>query len=322
MHFSTLIVAALPVAVLAMPAADPQVLTWPGSSNNQPGPGNPGNGGGGHNSPHPTTTTTKPGNGGHGPSPTPTKTSSTSKTTSTSSTIITTSTTTSTISTSSTTSSSSFSSITTSSSTSTSTSTTETSTTSTTTSTAPSPTTSAPSGVTIKGISYAGSGCNAGSVAGAISSDAQTLTVLYDSFIAQAGAGIAPAEARKNCQLNVQVGLPQGWQFSVFKADYRGYAFLQDGDKGVIKATYYFSGDSTQISSELDLQGAYDDNYLKTDEFGLESTVWSPCGEEGLLNVNSEVRVTPLTTTNTALLTVDSTDLSFETVHYLQWQTC
>ncbi|KAH6654183.1 hypothetical protein BKA67DRAFT_271770 [Truncatella angustata] len=184
------------------------------------------------------------------------------------------------------------------------------------------PTSSAPTGVTIEGIAYAGSGCNAGSVAGAISSDAQTITLLYDSFVAQAGPGITPSEARKNCQLNLQLSLPQGWQFSVFKADYRGYAYLQDGDKGVIKATYYFSGDSTQVSSQLDLKGAYDDNYLKTDEFGIESTVWSPCGEEGLLNVNSEVRVTPLNTTNIALLTVDSTDLNFETVHYLQWQTC
>ncbi|KAK6082409.1 secreted protein [Seiridium cupressi] len=179
-----------------------------------------------------------------------------------------------------------------------------------------------PSGVTIEGISYAGSGCNAGSVAGAISNDLSTVTLLYDSFIAQAGSGIQPAEARKNCQLNLQLKLPQGWQFSVFKADYRGYAYLQKGDKGVIKSTYYFSGDSTQVSAQQTLKGDYDDNYLKTDEFGLESTVWSPCGEEGLLNVNSEVRVTPLNTNNTALLTVDSTDLKFTQIHYLQWQEC
>ncbi|KAK9770895.1 hypothetical protein SCAR479_12455 [Seiridium cardinale] len=157
-----------------------------------------------------------------------------------------------------------------------------------------------PSGVTIEGISYAGSGCNAGSVAGAISNDLSTVTLLYDSFIAQAGSGIQPAEARKNCQLNLQLALPQG----------------------VIKSTHYFSGDSTQVSAQQTLKGDYDDNYLKTDEFGLESTVWSPCGEEGLLNVNSEVRVTPLNTNNTALLTVDSTDLKFTQIHYLQWQEC
>jgi hypothetical protein len=147
-------------------------------------------------------------------------------------------------------------------------------------------------------------------VASALSSDAQTITLLYDSFVAQSGAGIQPSEARKNCQLNVQLALPQGWQFSVFKADYRGYAYLQAGDSGVVKATYYFSGDSTQVASTLTINGAYDDNYLKTDTFGLESTVWSPCGEEGLLNINSEVRVTPISTNNTALLTVCELSLS------------
>jgi hypothetical protein len=116
-----------------------------------------------------------------------------------------------------------------------------------------------PSGVTFEGISYAGSGCNAGSVAGAISSDYSTITLLYDSFVAQAGSGIQPAEARKNCQLNLQLKLPQGWQYSVFKADYRGYAFLQQGDKGVIKSTYYFSGDSTQVS-DTDLFEASGEN--------------------------------------------------------------
>ncbi|KAH8681777.1 hypothetical protein BX600DRAFT_544282 [Xylariales sp. PMI_506] len=179
-----------------------------------------------------------------------------------------------------------------------------------------------PSGVTIEGIAYAGSGCNAGSVAGALSDDLSTITLLYDSFVAQSGEGISPAEARKNCQLNVQVKLPSGWQFSVFKADYRGYAYLQQGDKGVVKATYYFSGDSTQVASQQTLNGPYDDNYLKTDELGLQSTVWSPCGEEGLLNINSEVRITPLSSDDSALMTVDSTDLSFTQVHYLQWQEC
>jgi hypothetical protein len=122
-----------------------------------------------------------------------------------------------------------------------------TTTTSTTTSAGATPTIAPPSGVTIKGISYAGSGCAAGTVAGALSSDLTTITLLYGSFIAQAGPGLPPTDARSNCQLNVQLELPQGWQFSVFKADYRGYAFIEAGDSGVVKATYYFSGDSTQV---------------------------------------------------------------------------
>ena len=104
-----------------------------------------------------------------------------------------------------------------------------------------------PSGheVQILGLSFAGSGCPANSVAGQISSDLTTLTLLYDSFVAQSGG--RPADMRKNCQLNVKIKYPSGWQFSVFKADYRGYANLPKGDTGTCKATYYFSGESQQV---------------------------------------------------------------------------
>ncbi|KAH8896175.1 hypothetical protein GQ53DRAFT_743490 [Thozetella sp. PMI_491] len=176
--------------------------------------------------------------------------------------------------------------------------------------------------VTIDGIAFAGSGCPAGSVAGQISSDQTTLTLLYDSFVAQAGAGVPASSYRKNCQMNVKIKYPSGWQFSIFKADYRGYAQIPEGDTGTCKATYYFSGDSRQISTTTIIKGPYEDNYIKTDQLSVETTVWSPCGVEGLLNINSEVRLSPPDATKNALLTVDSTDLKFTQIHYFQWQTC
>jgi hypothetical protein len=107
-----------------------------------------------------------------------------------------------------------------------------------------------PSGhdVQVLGLSFAGSGCPAGSVAGQISTDLTTLTLLYDTFVAQSGQGLKPADMRKNCQLNIKLRYPQGWQFSIVKADYRGYAALPKGNTGTCKATYYFSGDSRQVS--------------------------------------------------------------------------
>jgi len=106
-----------------------------------------------------------------------------------------------------------------------------------------------PSGheVQITGIAFAGSGCPAGSVSGQLSSDLTTLTLLYASFVAKSGKGIPSSSYRKNCQLNVKLKYPSGWQFSVFKADYRGYAQIPSGDTGTCKATYYFSGDSRQV---------------------------------------------------------------------------
>jgi len=108
----------------------------------------------------------------------------------------------------------------------------------------------APSGheVQITGIAFAGSGCPANSVSGQLSTDLTTITLLYTSFVAESGPSQPSSNQRKNCQLNVKLKYPAGWQFSIFKADYRGYADIPKGDTGTCKATYYFSGDSKQAS--------------------------------------------------------------------------
>lgn len=51
-----------------------------------------------------------------------------------------------------------------------------------------------------------------------------------------------------------------------------------------------------------------DENYMLHDDVDSVSTVWSPCGEQGLLNIKSEVRIAPMRTTSLNLLTVDSFD--------------
>lgn len=65
-----------------------------------------------------------------------------------------------------------------------------------------------------------------------------------------------------------------------------------------------------------------DGNYLKHDEVDAGSTVWSPCGEQGMLNIKSEVRLVPMSATGLNLLTVDTVDAKFSQKYYMQWQKC
>jgi len=71
------------------------------------------------------------------------------------------------------------------------------------------------------------------------------------------------------------------------------------------------------MSSTMTIRGPYDDNYIKTDQFSVESTVWSPCGVEGLLNINSEVRISPADSQRTAQLTVKNPESIV-----VKWQKC
>lgn len=50
--------------------------------------------------------------------------------------------------------------------------------------------------------------------------------------------------------------------------------------------------------------GPIEGNYLKHDEIDAGTAVWSPCGEQGMLNIKSEVRIVPLAAKGLNLLTV------------------
>ncbi|KAL1841156.1 hypothetical protein VTJ49DRAFT_7381 [Mycothermus thermophilus] len=182
-----------------------------------------------------------------------------------------------------------------------------------------------PSGheVEIRDFTYAGTGCPAKSIGYMFSDDRTTLTVLYDKFIAAAGEGTKVQDRRKNCQLNLKLQYPQGWQFSIFRADYRGHVTLPKGATGSATANYFFSGGIGEITTKGQWQGYIDEDYHKIDKFTLESVVpWSPCGASGMLNINSAIQVTPLNLTEPALLTSESTDLTFKQIAYFQWRKC
>lgn len=63
-------------------------------------------------------------------------------------------------------------------------------------------------------------------------------------------------------------------------------------------------------------------DYLIHDEAQSASVVWSPCGGEGMLNINSQVRLTSTVPTANGLLTTDSVDTKFTQKLYVQWQQC
>ncbi|OCK77763.1 hypothetical protein K432DRAFT_395337 [Lepidopterella palustris CBS 459.81] len=179
-----------------------------------------------------------------------------------------------------------------------------------------------PTQVHIKAITYGGTGCPQGSVAYDISDDRTTVTLIFDSYVASIGPGIVVTENRKNCQLNVDITYPGGFQYSIFSADYRGYAAIDAGVTGVLKSTYYFSGQTAQSSTEYSFVGPVEGDYLKHDTATSTSVIWSPCGAEGMLNINSQVRLTSSNASSSGLLTTDSIDAKFTQVVYIGWQTC
>lgn len=178
-----------------------------------------------------------------------------------------------------------------------------------------------PSQVHIQNIAYAGSGCPAGSVSELMAPDAKAFSLLFDSYVAEAGPGIPLSQNRKNCQVAVDLRFPAGWSFTVFEVDYRGYAKLDRGATGTQKTSYYFQGSGTTANLASDYYGPFDNDYHIRDTLGLSATVWSPCGAVRALNMNTQVRVSA-PSSRRALMTVDSIDGQLTHIYKLQWRQC
>ena len=116
---------------------------------------------------------------------------------------------------------------------------------------------SSPDNVRIDSLTYGGSGCPQGTVAAAFSPDRTSFTLIFDSFVAYSGQGVPITQNRRNCQVNTAISFPQGWSYSILSVDYRGYASLPAGVTATQKATYYFSGEQNQVSSESNFYGPY-----------------------------------------------------------------
>jgi hypothetical protein len=191
---------------------------------------------------------------------------------------------------------------------------------------APAATADSPPGdrITVTVVTVNGSGCPAGTTAVAPAADNTAFTVTYSDFLARIGVGAAPTDFRKNCQLSLLVSYPQGFTYGVAQADYRGFAHLAAGAKGTEKASYYFSGHSSAAVSHP-FSGPLSDYWQATDKTDVASIVYAPCGEQRILNLNTELRVSAGTSDiskTTSFMAMDSTDGNVKTVFHLAWKKC
>ncbi|ADD41794.1 DUF4360 domain-containing protein [Stackebrandtia nassauensis] len=177
--------------------------------------------------------------------------------------------------------------------------------------------------ITIKVATVNGSGCAPGTAAVSVSPDNTAFTVTYSEYLAQAGGNSDPTDFRKNCQLNLEVHVPQGFTYAIATADYRGFAHLEPGATGMQQALYYFQGMSETHTSKHQLSAPASDNWQYTDETDVDQLVYKPCGEERNFNINTELRVgAGDDPAKKSFVAMDSTDGAINTIFNFSWKKC
>ncbi|RSM41235.1 DUF4360 domain-containing protein [Amycolatopsis balhimycina DSM 5908] len=169
-----------------------------------------------------------------------------------------------------------------------------------------------------------GSGCPAGTATASadVASDNTAFTVHYTNFTAKAGGGVSALEARKNCQINVLVHVPQGFTYAIASAEYRGYAHIESGASALEQANYYFAGTSPTARERHTFPGPFHGVWRAVDTTDVAELVFAPCGESRNLNINAELRADAGTSSGGSFIEMDSEHASVDTLYHFSWKTC
>ncbi|SPO07641.1 uncharacterized protein DNG_10336 [Cephalotrichum gorgonifer] len=159
-----------------------------------------------------------------------------------------------------------------------------------------------PGTVRIVSISAIGSGCPVGHAFATVDSTGTIFDVAFDQYIVEVGPGSTASDARKNCRVSLNLEYPQGLQVSIVDTTFTGFAALAAGQTGTCRAAYSFSGGGASVAAQKTIRGPVETNYEMNEQ--VDIITWSPCGDHtAILNVNSEVRISPQTTQAKGLMT-------------------
>lgn len=166
-----------------------------------------------------------------------------------------------------------------------------------------------------------GSGCRSeDGVIAELSPDAKELSILFSDYVTEAG-GFAKRMDRKNCNVIIPVTVPQGYSVSIFQVDYRGFNSLPRGAMSMFSAEYFFAGARGPRMRER-FRGPVEDDFYINNELVARSLVWTPCGDDVNLRINTSMYTRTNRHNDEALSMVDSIDVSAGMVYHLKWKRC
>lgn len=169
---------------------------------------------------------------------------------------------------------------------------------------------------------YGGTGCPAGSASATLTDDGSVLSVLFDSFVVEAGGSTGRRLDRKICNLRIPVNVASGYQVALLAFDYRGFIALPWGSSAVLDTTYAYIGQPKPVRFSKSFRGGAQQNYSVVDELISTTVTWSPCGRQVMLESSAAMRVNANSSNQQTLATVDSLDVTAGLLYKVQWRRC
>jgi hypothetical protein len=169
-----------------------------------------------------------------------------------------------------------------------------------------------------------GSGCPAGSWDVDISPDGQVFTATFSQYEVNITPQVPDATLARDCTLAIQLHSPQGLSYAITSFYYSGYAFLEQGVTARQSARYWFQGNPLPPtnSNRVDIVGPADRSFLFQDSIETKDQVYSACGTQRDLNVNTRLQVINSSPKRNGYANIASIDGKTELKFGITWRKC
>ncbi len=176
--------------------------------------------------------------------------------------------------------------------------------------------------ITLGEAAYGGNGCPAGSASITTTGDGTTMSVLFDSFAAEAGNTTGRRVDRKSCNLRVPVRVPNGYSVALIAVDYRGFnAVPGQGAYNDFRAEYFYAGSRGPVFQKR-FQGPQADSFQITNNLIASNLIWSACSKEVIFSINASATSMSNSRMDQTMMIVDSIDINAGMLYHFQLRRC
>lgn len=172
-----------------------------------------------------------------------------------------------------------------------------------------------------------GVGCQGG-VDARLAPGNSAFEVIYHDFLAKLGPGVPRIEARKHCQVAVELTAPKGYTYAISRADYAGALHLEKGATARTATSFYTSGFFNTTHPSKNFTGPLDGTWAWSESVDTPSLQFYPCGERRYINLDGALQLSAGTpdpgATSMISFTPDATPPggAVSATYHLAWLTC
>jgi len=152
-------------------------------------------------------------------------------------------------------------------------------------------------------------GCPASTFTIVTAPDGGAISVLFDKFAVngtQANSGFA----RMTCGMEIPLHLPAGFSLGVYQLDYRGFAHLEDKQRGELSVNYGTGSGEHNRGRRFhrDVHGVYDGDFVFNERLKGGFVKRMGCGDEAVLNFAATLTLTSKRGSKAGSMALDSVD--------------